>query len=94
VKELRRFLTERSVDSSSIVEKQELIEAVSAVAQLPTMTCAVRPAACLVYHQDILPLTATLHRTTIHCGSEPPAASTRSPAGNVMCLRSLPSLCR
>jgi hypothetical protein len=30
VKELRRFLSERGVDSSSIVEKQELVDAVSA----------------------------------------------------------------
>ena len=30
VKELRRFLTERGVDSSSVVEKQELVGAVSA----------------------------------------------------------------
>jgi hypothetical protein len=36
VKELRRFLTERGVDSSSIVEKQELVDMVSrgAAAQL------------------------------------------------------------
>jgi hypothetical protein len=41
VKELRRFLTERGVDSSSIVEKQELVQMVSAAAQLHWCCAAV-----------------------------------------------------
>jgi CD2 antigen cytoplasmic tail-binding protein 2 len=44
VKELRRFLTERGVDSSSIVEKQELVDAVSAGGTaLHNNVCSCRP---------------------------------------------------